>query len=191
MASDHVIHLKRGRPSTLPNIWPVEMGTSLSTIEASALGTKGFVLVEDPIIPNTMLKGLWNDYDFLLTPNHSLIDPKKRPPRRAGKRVNRRTLMESGLSKRNAGLHMNADVRIVEQNVEHSSYSLQLHTHLTTSIKPVTYEITISKTPACTCAFFVNSVLDTKLGHFFMTCKHMYHVYNKDLQMPLHDERPH
>lgn len=188
VASDHVIHLKGGKPPALPEIWPVDLGTSLTTIEASALGTNGFVLVEDPIIPDRRPE---SGYDFPLPPNHSPLDPQKRPPRRAGKKVNRRTLTESGIPRRNAGLQMIANVRILEQNVGQSSYSFQLHTISTTTNRPVTYEITISETPSCTCAFFVNSVSDTKPGHFFMTCKHMYHVYHKVLRVPVHDERPH
>ena len=67
----------------------------------------------------------------------------------------------------------------------------QLHTISTTYNKLVNYVITINEYPGCSCEFFVNSVSDSKAGHFFMSCKHMCHVYNRVLGLPLNNERPH
>lgn len=191
VASNHVVHLQGGRPPPLPNVWPVEMGTKLSMLEANSLADAGFVLV-NRFTEDIARRALDREHsENIRSPNQSSADPSRRPIWRAGKRVNRRTLTDSGCSRRNEGLRMCAQVRIVDSNPEIASFSFQLATVSTTTNKPVQYIVTISEMPSCTCAFLVNSVSANKAGHFFKTCKHMYHVYHKVLGLPLDDDRPH
>ena len=187
VTSDHVLHLKGGKPPSLPRVWPVDVGTRLSDREIVALSKSGFIFIGnyhgiEPSTPQSAQS---------IRDGQSYRDPKRRPPRRGGKKVNRRTMTEAGESRREAGLRMSARVSILNISVEHSSIAFQLHTISTTTNKPVNYIITICETPGCTCEFFVNSVSDSKPGHYFTTCKHMYHIYNKVLGLSLTDERPH
>ncbi|KAG0596693.1 hypothetical protein M758_UG276900 [Ceratodon purpureus] len=191
-STEQVMHLKGGIPPELPRVWPVEFGTKLTQLEADVLGNKGFLLVEN-VSANIVSQATRNKahFEFTKPVGQSPLDPRKRPLRRAGKRVHRRSVTDPGESRRQAGLDMITVVCMVDHNVDDSSYRFQLNTISSTMNKPVQYMITISENPACTCPFFLESVSHSKPGHFFRTCKHMYHVYNKVLGLPLDDERPH
>ncbi|KAG0594084.1 hypothetical protein M758_UG046300 [Ceratodon purpureus] len=172
-------------------MWPVDTGTKLTMFESNELAGAGFVLVK---IDPRKLKVLQHYRGQHIVDDSMTIncgnDRSRRPIRRAGKRVNRRSLTETRESRREAGMRMTAQVRLVENNFQASCYKFQLYTISTTTNKPLTYVVTISEFPACICQFFIKSVADPKLGLFYMTCKHMYHIYNKVLGLPISDNRP-
>ena len=193
VASNHVQLLRGGKPPPIPRIWPVETGTKLSTEEAAKLGSAGFALVESPgnhgVGQGSRTQQYHTEQNTQAKP--STHDPSRRPARRCGKKVNRRSLTDAGESRRKEGLMMTAQVRLLDEDPASGSYRFNLHTISRTFNKPVSYVVTISDTPGCNCQFFVSSVADSKNGYYFMTCKHMYHVYNVVLGLPLEDERPH
>ena len=193
VSTDHVQMLRGGKPPPLPRVWPVETGTMLSAEEANSLGRGGFALVEkygDPLVGQGDRSQRYHT-DVSTPAKSSPQDPLKRPSRRCGKKVNRRSLTVAGETRRKEGLMMTAQVQLLSEDPATGTYRFGLNTISRTFNKPVCYIVTISDTPACNCPFFVSSVADSKNGYYFMTCKHMYHVYNVVLGLPLEDERPH
>ena len=192
VSSDHVQLLKGGKPPPLPTIWPVESGTKLTTAKADSLGTAGFTLVHKAASPDGIAGSSRRCPDdnrraTRQTPKEST----KRPLLRNGRRVIRRSMKEVGEARRKEGLLMRTQVQLIEQDDGNCTYRFSLHTVSRTLNKLVTYTISISEFPSCTCDYFVGSISDTKAGHFFSTCEHMYHIYNVYLGLPLTDDRPH
>ena len=162
----------------VPKVWPVKLGTNLSTKEILSLENAGFRLPQQAeMSPRRLFQDQTLSIDLLAYPTPAY--PDEFPTRRSGKNIRRNKKAPSTKHANNcaSALSLKGTVRKLCM-LPAPALGCIVSLDSGTSPKVQQYYLTISQLPACTCPYFKEMATKAigKRGQW-ANCKHLYYFF--------------
>jgi hypothetical protein len=166
------------RPS-IPEIWPVKIGTKLKRNEIEALEAAGFQLPQkEQVSPRRLFSTSTPPTDLSSVPIPD--DAARYPGKRNGKLVKRTSGRPNPKQRLSIGSAESLKARLGALTmVPHPGYGCIIT--LDSGIPPniTQYQITVSSFPGCTCPAFKKTMAEFRGRSQFSYCKHVYFIFLK------------
>jgi hypothetical protein len=167
----------QSRPD-IPSIWPVKIGTNLSTKEILDLDSAGFQLPQRAVISPKRLFGM-EELPFNLASFPTLASPHEFPKTRSSKSIRRNNNAPTMKHANNcaSSLTLKGHLRKVIL-IPHPRYGCNVTLDSGVPPKVQQYLITIGTFPECSCEYFKDMATKSlgKRGQW-ASCKHLYFVF--------------
>jgi hypothetical protein len=166
------------RPS-IPDVWPVKLGTNLKQCEILALEAAGFQLPQKvPVSPRRLFSTAPSPANLDSVPVPA--DADRYPGKREGKLVKRTATRPNPQQRLSMGSadSLKAQLRSVTM-IPHPGHGCIIALDSMTPPDVTQYHITISSLPGCTCPAFKKTMTNFRGRSQFSYCKHVYYIFLK------------
>jgi hypothetical protein len=157
-----VLNLKHNK-QPLPNVWPIDLSTSITQCEVNVLSQASFVLIYGaPLVAPTIE---FNELHILLGvfPNN-----------RNGCKICVRQCLPTNMFRMKNATTLDAKVVNITFTPQRHTYIYDLLVHeFIVNNQPCTYFVSIDVFPRCTCSYLVSNVASCR-HNYFLSHEHMY-----------------